>query len=311
MTVWAGVDIGNSTTEVVLCRMDDELEVLASARTPTRGGKGSPRAAHGAAQLVRRLAETHGLVIDRAAFAPTPPVQSTVEQVQLETRRTGRLAIVTRSAATTAGDAVGVGRPVPVECLADVEPGRPVIACATAQWGYRDVALRVNDAVAQGCDVTAVLTANDEAVLVSNRLSAALPVVDDVDVTALLSAARVAVEVRQGIAPLQRLTDPFGFADVFGLERGRAADARVIADQLFDSACAVVCLGDAEPVVSSPVVRPAGRVPTWSALPTLRRRPIHAARSVAVDSLVMANMGGDARTAGRSRRAWRARWVYR
>lgn len=292
MTVWAGVDIGNSTTEVVLCRMNDELEVLASARTPTRGGKGSSRAALGAAQLVRRLAETYGLVIDRAAFAPTPPVQSTVEQVQLETRRTGRLAIVTRSAATTAGDAVGVGRPVPVECLADVEPGRPVIACATAQWGYREVALRVNDAVAQGCDVTAVLTANDEAVLVSNRLSAALPVVDDVDVTALLSAARVAVEVRQGIAPLQRLTDPFWLADVFGLSEAERADARVIADHLFDSACAVVCLGDAEPAVSSPVVRPAEESAHVVHLADIAAQANSRRGSVAVDSLVMASMGG-------------------
>ncbi|WP_081681631.1 diol dehydratase reactivase ATPase-like domain-containing protein [Mycobacterium sp. URHD0025] len=292
MTVWAGVDIGNSTTEVVLCRMDDGLEILASARTPTRGGKGSSRAVQGAAQLVRRLAETHGLVIDRAAFAPTPPVQSTVEQVQLETRRTGRLAIVTRSAATTAGDAVGVGRPVPVECLADVEPGRPVIACATAQWGYREVALRVNEAVAQGCDVTAVLTANDEAVLVSNRLSTALPVVDDVDVTALLSAARVAVEVRQGIAPLQRLTDPFWLADVFGLSEAERADARVIADQLFDSACAVVCLGDADPAVSSPVVRPAGEGAHVVRLADIAAQANSRRGSVAVDSLVMASMGG-------------------
>lgn len=71
MTVWAGVDIGNATTEVVLCGGDTGLDVLASARTPTRGGKGSLRAVHGAAQLARRLADAHGLVIDRAAFAPT------------------------------------------------------------------------------------------------------------------------------------------------------------------------------------------------------------------------------------------------
>ena len=112
MTVWAGVDIGNATTEVVLCGGGAGLDVLASARTPTRGGKGSLRAVQGAAQLARRLADAHGLVIDRAAFAPTPPVHSTVERVQLETRRTGRLTIATRSAATTAGDAAGVGVPV-------------------------------------------------------------------------------------------------------------------------------------------------------------------------------------------------------
>lgn len=39
MTVWAGVDIGNATTEVVLCRVTGELEVVASTRVPTRAEK--------------------------------------------------------------------------------------------------------------------------------------------------------------------------------------------------------------------------------------------------------------------------------
>ncbi|MBX9921123.1 MAG: diol dehydratase reactivase, partial [Mycolicibacterium frederiksbergense] len=127
MTVWAGVDIGNATTEVVLCRAavpnadasraPTDLEMVASARTPTRGGKGSVRAVQVAAQLVRRLADKHGLTIDRAAFAPTRPVHSSVERVRLQAQRTGRLGIVTRSAATTAGDAAGFGVPVAVARL--------------------------------------------------------------------------------------------------------------------------------------------------------------------------------------------------
>ena len=139
MTVWAGIDIGNATIEVVLCRAGTELEVLASARTPTRGGKGSVRAVQGAAQLVRRLADRHGLTVDRAAFAPTRPVHSSVGRVQLQAQRTGRLAIATRSAATTAGDAAGVGVPVPVDCLDTADPERPVIVCGrpaapASQW---------------------------------------------------------------------------------------------------------------------------------------------------------------------------------
>lgn len=39
MTVWAGVDIGNATTEVIICGDGAGLDVLATARTPTRGGK--------------------------------------------------------------------------------------------------------------------------------------------------------------------------------------------------------------------------------------------------------------------------------
>ncbi|OMB98305.1 diol dehydratase reactivase [Mycobacterium sp. NS-7484] len=302
MTVWVGVDIGNATTEVVLCRAGAELDVLGSARTPTRGGKGSRRAVDGAAQLARRLADSHGLVIDRAAFAPTPPVHSAVERVKLETRRTGRLTIATRSAATTAGDAVGVGAPVPVGQLARVARERPVVVCATAEWGYRDVASAVNAAVTDGRNIVAVLTANDEAVLVSNRLNTALPVIDDVDVRPILAATLVAVEVRQGVAPLQRLTDPFWLADAFGLHDGERVDARIVADQLFDSACAAVVLESPEPASPMPdhgVLEPAVETGQRSSATHVVHLADIAAQansrrgSVTVDSLVMATMGDD------------------
>jgi hypothetical protein len=291
MTLWAGVDIGNSTTEVVLCTSD--LEVVASARTPTRGGKGSVRAVQGAAQLVRRLADGHGVSVHRAAFAPTPPVHSSVERVQLETARTGRLAIATRSAATTAGDAAGVGIPVPVDQLLSGTDDA-VVACAGVEFGYADVAGLVNAAVAAGRTVVAVLTANDEAVLVSNRLEAGLPVVDDVDVRHVLTASRVAVEVRQGMSPLQRLTDPFWLADVFDLRDEERADARAVADELFDSVCAVLTLDAAgADTLAAGAETPTGaghvvRLADIAAQANSRRG------SVAVDSLVMATMGGDA-----------------
>ncbi|AWT51543.1 diol dehydratase reactivase ATPase-like domain-containing protein [Mycolicibacterium smegmatis] len=299
MTVWAGVDIGNATTEVVLCGGDAGLDVLASARTPTRGGKGSVRAVHGAAQLARRLADTHGLEIDRAAFAPTPPVHSTVERVLLESRRTGRLAIVTRVAATTAGDGAGAGTPVPVEQLAATDPDRPVVACATRRWGYRDVAGLVNAAVEAGNSVVAVLTENDEAVLVSNRLRTPLPVVDDVDVPRVLATTLVAVEVRQGPTPLQRLTDPFWLTDTFGLHDGERVDARVVADLLYDSACAVVCLDESAPVAP---VQPGSPTPQESDVTHVVDLTEIAAQSnsrrgsVVVDNLVLATMGGAADT---------------
>ncbi|MCV7226592.1 diol dehydratase reactivase ATPase-like domain-containing protein [Mycolicibacterium komossense] len=302
MTIWAGVDIGNATTEVVLCGDSVGLDVLASARTPTRGGKGSLGAVQRAAQLARRLADARGLVVERAAFAPTPPVHSTVGRVQLQTPRTGRLTIATRSAATTAGDAAGVGVPVPVEQLAHADSDRPMVACATAEWGYLEVAALVNAAVDDGRNVVAVLTANDEAVLVSNRLRTGLPVIDDIDVQPLLSATLIAVEVRQGFAPLQRLTDPFWLADVFGLRDDERGDARIVADQLFDSACAVISLGRSTPVPADDSPRRVLEPAVLSAAQTDQAYVVQLADiaaqansrrgSVEVDSLVMATMGG-------------------
>ncbi|ORA32878.1 diol dehydratase reactivase ATPase-like domain-containing protein [Mycobacterium aquaticum] len=294
MTVWAGIDIGNATTEVVLCTGVDGSDVLASGRTPTRGGKGSMRAVQGAAQLVRRLADSHGLVVDRAAFAPTQPVSSAVERVRLAVRPTGRLTVATRSAATTAGDDAGVGLPTPVERLREGTSEHPVVACATKEWDYRAVAGLVNEAVEAGRNVVAVLTANDEAVLVSNRLRVGVPVVDDVDVRRALSADLVAVEVRQGTGPLQRLTDPFWLVDVFGLRDDERADARAVADSLFDSACAVVCLdGGTRTTMPSAQPEPTGGDEALVIyLADIAAQANSRRGSVAVDSLVMATLGG-------------------
>ena len=52
MTVIAGVDVGNATTEVVLVAGG---KILGAGRVPTRGRKGSPGSLRGAAALVRRL----------------------------------------------------------------------------------------------------------------------------------------------------------------------------------------------------------------------------------------------------------------
>ena len=300
MTVWAGVDIGNATTEVVLCRGSDDLEVVGSARVPTRGGKGSLRAIDVAAQLVRQVSGTHGLVVERAAFAPTPPVTSTTEQVKLQTRRTGRLLIITRAAPTTAGDAAGIGIPVPVERLSEVGRDQPVIACATADQGYRDVAGFVNAAIDSGRAVVGVVTTNDEAVLVSNRLRNPLPVIDGVDVTALLSATLVAVEVRQGFTSLQRLTDPYWLVDAFSLSDDERADATVVADQLFDSACAVVCLHDGTVEHDDQPAEPADTMTETENSHVVHLADIAAQANsrrgaVAVDSVVRATMGDDVR----------------
>ncbi len=114
----------------------------------------------------------------------------------------------------------------------------------------------MNAAIEDGRNVVAVLTENDEAVLVSNRLGTALPVVDDVDVRQLLSAT---LDRRRGapgsVAPLQHLTDPFWLAEVFSLRDDERVDARVVADRLFDSACAVVSLDSSAPARDTPPLR--------------------------------------------------------
>jgi cell division ATPase FtsA len=71
VTVAAGIDVGNATTEVVLGRLSPAgVEVIAAGRVPTRRLKGSPDSLAGAVALVRRLERTHGVTVERAVAAP-------------------------------------------------------------------------------------------------------------------------------------------------------------------------------------------------------------------------------------------------
>ncbi len=64
MTVIAGIDVGNATTEVVLVSGG---KILGAGRAPTRGRKGSPGSLRGAAALVRRLERQFGCTVTRGA----------------------------------------------------------------------------------------------------------------------------------------------------------------------------------------------------------------------------------------------------
>ena len=60
VSVVAGVDIGNATTEVVVL---DGGRLLGADRLPTRGRKGSPDSLRGAAALVRRIERRLGTAV--------------------------------------------------------------------------------------------------------------------------------------------------------------------------------------------------------------------------------------------------------
>ena len=63
MTVVAGVDVGNATTEVAFLDGD---RLLGVDRVPTRGRKGSEDSLRGAAALVRRLERRLGCQVTQA-----------------------------------------------------------------------------------------------------------------------------------------------------------------------------------------------------------------------------------------------------
>ena len=248
MSVAAGIDVGNSSTEVVLARLrTDGLEVIGAGRVPTRRAKGSAASLDGAVALVRRLEREYGVRIDRAVVARLRPVETRTTTVPEPATATGRLRVIGSAAATAGGHGFAVGRPW---TLGSVPPTGPVIAVVPAGTGYQ-LAVQVLRPLADAGLIRAVLLADDEAVLVANRLGHPLPVIDEVDVEAASRAELLAVEVASG--GLQTLTDPLRLVTAFGLAPGERADAARLTRLLHDCGNAVVGLSAPATPVAGPV----------------------------------------------------------
>jgi len=246
VTVVAGVDVGNATTEVVLTSGG---KILAAGRVPTRGRKGSADSLRGAAALVRRVERQAGCTVTEARIAPLRPVDTAVVTVPDTVPPRGRLRVLAAGVATPGGAGVCVGPPLPLSAagLPSGPPvprsaGSPFVAVVPAGLRYDEAAAQLRDLLAAGTPVGAVLVAGDEGVLVANRLPGGLPVIDQVDAAAAAACQLLAVEVRPPGHTLSLLTDPVALAARLGLAGHEAADAVALGRALADHANAVVGL---------------------------------------------------------------------
>ncbi len=159
-------------------------------------------------------------------MAPLRPVDTTTLTIPAASPATGRLRLIT-AGVTRRGDrrlggrtAVARARPLPPVWSAPRtglrtsprrrsrasfrQPGRPrqrlpgrrLQGIVPASFGYARAAERLRTLLSAGY-VGAVLAAGDEGVLISNRLNAPLPVIDQVSLADLAGAQLIAVEVRR------------------------------------------------------------------------------------------------------------------
>jgi len=237
VSVVAGVDVGNATTEVAFLDGD---RVLGVDRVPTRGRKGSADSLRGAAALVRRLERRLGCQVTEARVAPLRAVDTTTMTIPPAPPPTGRLRLLTAGVATPGGAGAWVGAPLWLDRPPRPRAGAPAVAVVPAGFGYARAAGQLRALLGAGVPVGAVLAGGDEGVLIFNRLTAALPVIDQVDLAAVAGCDLVAVEVRPPGDPLVLLGDPVALADAFALAAGEAKDAAVLCRALVDFSNAVV-----------------------------------------------------------------------
>jgi hypothetical protein len=284
VTVIAGVDVGNATTEVALMSGG---KILGAGRVPTRGRKGSAASLRGAAALVRRLERQLGCTVGEVRIAPLRAVDTSVVTLPDVAPPGGRLRVLAAGVPTPGGTGACVGPPL---LLSAPEPRRslePVVAVVPAGLRYDEAAARLRALLAAGTRIGAVLAAGDEGVLIANRIPAELPVIDQVDAAAAAACERLAVEVRPPGHSLRLLADPVALGARLRLSEQEAGDAATVCRALADHANAVVGLlsapaasqvspGPGEPWV---VTADGGRVPLRTACAQLAGWPVSTVRA--------------------------------
>lgn len=210
----AGIDVGNHTTEIVLARVaGGRAEPVAHGQAPTRGRKGSRDSLEGAAALLTRIEVQAGVTADRVVLSAIRPVDTaTAPLPPASSPRSPVISLRRPDASTPAGTGYGVGRHVPVHALAGPPPPHPVVVSVGPDIDYEEAAQRISGAVAAGWNVVGVLAAEDDAVLIANRIPVRVPVVDEADTRALEPDVLVAVEVVEPGRAYRWLADPIALA---------------------------------------------------------------------------------------------------
>lgn len=246
MTIVAGVDIGNSTTEVCLarCTRGQPAEFLASGITKTTGIKGTVANLPGIMTALGEALRAAGLTTadlgEIRLNEATPVIGDLAMETITETIIT-ESTMIGHNPSTPGGAGLGVGVTHPLARLGAVGRGEKVICVIPKGVDYEDAARDINAAAAQGVDVQGAIARQDDAVLIANRLERKIPVVDEVILIDKVPLGMLAaVEVAEQGQSIRTLSNPYGIATVFGLSADETKLVVPIARALIGNRSAVV-----------------------------------------------------------------------
>jgi len=214
----AGIDIGNSTTEIVIA---SGSEPIAWDRRPTRGMKGSEASIKAAVSLLLSLQREHQIVVEKVVVAPWQPVETLTSTIHEPLPDTGRLQILKTAHQSVVGDGWAIGEPwlITQEVVSEVS----LIAVVPSGVGFEFAAEVINRELSNGVRIVGAVIADDEAVLVAKRISADIPIADGVDTETARTAQRLFLEVRPQNSSLKIATDVWALRSALELSETDAS----------------------------------------------------------------------------------------
>ena len=241
----AGVDIGNSTTEVCIgeITLEGKVVFLSSASCPTTGTKGTVENTHAIktalkaamSKINKEIADISLIRLNEAA----PVIGDTAMETLTETIITDS-SMIGHNPSTPAGEGQAVGEILVLGEGTKAEPGKSYIIAASKEYSYEVVAAIINKA-AEKLDITGIILQADEAVLVENRLQKKVPIIDEVaKIDKLPAGVMAAIEVALPGQTIRMLSNPYGIATLLKLNAQETRMITPIAKSLIGKRSAVV-----------------------------------------------------------------------
>ncbi|EAQ4449128.1 propanediol dehydratase reactivase alpha subunit PduG [Salmonella enterica] len=242
----AGIDIGNSSTEVALARQDETgaLTITHSALAETTGIKGTLRNVFGIQEALALVAKRAGINVSDISLIRINEATPVIGDVAMETITE---TIITESTMighnpkTPGGAGLGVGITITPEELLTRPADSSYILVVSSAFDFADIANVINASMHAGYQITGVILQRDDGVLVSNRLEKSLPIVDEVlYIDRIPLGMLAAIEVAVPGKVIETLSNPYGIATVFNLNADETKNIVPMARALIGNRSAVV-----------------------------------------------------------------------
>ncbi|EHY7138760.1 propanediol dehydratase reactivase alpha subunit PduG [Salmonella enterica] len=242
----AGIDIGNSSTEVALARQDETgaLTITHSALAETTGIKGTLRNVFGIQEALALVAKRAGINVSDISLIRINEATPVIGDVAMETITE---TIITESTMighnpkTPGGVGLGVGITITPEELLTRPADSSYILVVSSAFDFADIANVINASMRTGYQITGVILQRDDGVLVSNRLEKSLPIVDEVlYIDRIPLGMLAAIEVAVPGKVIETLSNPYGIATVFNLNADETKNIVPMARALIGNRSAVV-----------------------------------------------------------------------
>lgn len=245
MKLIAGVDIGNSTTEVCVGELknDGNINFLTAASCPTTGTKGTVVNIHGIkaalktamGKIQRDISEISLIRLNEAA----PVIGDTAMETLTETVITDS-SMIGHNPSTPAGAGQAVGELLDIRNMSFARAGVSYILVVPKEYSYEVVAKAVNQ-LANVLQIVGIILQADEAVLVYNRLEKKIPIIDEVKyIDKVPGGVKAAIEVALEGQSVRMLSNPYGIATLLELDADQTRSITPIAKSLIGKRSAVV-----------------------------------------------------------------------